>query len=166
ISIVSLGEKDTLLKQVERYHETIKNKQNGYAEQAKGLYTVLIEPLALPLSRLKKLIIIPEHKLNFIPFETLIDPKGNQPLVAVCPISYSHGLQLWLLQQKSPLTKQRQGYFAAFAPHYSTDYMLSFVEDNPNRSRLQDIAGATHEAVQLAHYFDGSLYQGGQATKQ
>lgn len=166
ISIVSLGEKDTLLKQVERYHETIKNKRNGYAEQAKALYTALIEPLALPFESLKKLIIIPEHKLNFIPFETLIDPKENQPLVAVCPISYSHGLKLWLLQQKSSVAKQRKRYFAAFAPQYTTDYMLAFADDNPSRNRLQDIAGATQEATQLAHYFDGSLYQGVQATKQ
>lgn len=166
ISFMLLGKKDTLLAQLSQYHETIKSRQNDYTEQAKSLYTALVQPLGLPLDKLNGLIIIPEHKLNFIPFETLIDPENNQPLVAACPISYSHGLQLWLLQQKPISTKSAKKYFAAFAPQYSNDYMLAFADNNPQRSRLYDIAGATHEATQLAQYFDGSLYHGDQATKQ
>src|SRR5690606_15985377 len=161
-----LGKKDTLLAQLSQYHETIKNRQNNYAEQAKSLYAALIQPLGLPLDKLHGLIIIPENKLNFIPFETLIDPENNQPLVAACPISYSHGLQLWLLQRKPFSTKSAKKYLAAFAPQYSIDYMLAFSNNNPQRSRLYDIAGAAHEATQIAQNFDGSLYQGDQASKQ
>lgn len=167
ISVVKLGDKATLLQQAAQYHETIKNKHNDYAEQAKVLYRALIAPLQLPLDALQNLVVIPDNKLNFIPFETLVHPELNRPLVSFFPISYSHGLSLWLLQKKAAPSTRGQRYFAAFAPQYSADYMSSFVDDNPtNRGRLQDIAAATHEAVQLATYFDGNLYRGDQATKQ
>lgn len=166
ISIIQLGEKKELLRQFEQYHETIKNRKNNYAEQAKNLYNELIQPLGLPLEKMHKLVIIPEHKLNFIPFETLIAPENNQPLIAACPISYSHGLQLWLSQQQLHSPKSKQRNFAAFAPQYSNDYLLALGGNLSTRSRLYDITGATREATQLAQYFDGSLYHGDQATKQ
>ncbi|MEC3879208.1 CHAT domain-containing protein [Parapedobacter sp. 10938] len=167
IAIVKLGNKDTLLRHAAQYHETIKSKRHDYAEQAKELYNALIDPLRLPLDALQKLVVIPDNKLNFIPFETLVHPEWNRPLVSFFSISYSHGLQLWLLQRKAAPSVRGQQNFAAFAPQYSTDYMSHFADNNPtNRGRLQDIAAATHEAIQLAAYFDGNLYRGDQATKQ
>lgn len=168
LTVVKLGDRKALFQQVEQYHEALKTIQNDYQTQAIDLYTALIAPLQLPLNSLKKLVFIPDNKLNFIPFETLVHPDSNLPLLSLAPVSYSHGLKLWLLQEKTAApTQSEQQLFAAFAPQYSTDYMATFVENNPvNRSRFQDIAGATKEAVQLAQYFDGSLFQGAKATKE
>lgn len=167
IAVVKLGDQDTLLQQVEQYHEALKTIQNDYIDHAKALYTALIAPLQLPFDKVKELVIIPDNKLNFIPFETLVHPDSNRPLVSLCPISYSHGLKLWLLQESSTPAPREQQLLAAFAPQYATDYMAAFVGDKPaNRNRLQDIAGATEEAIQLAQYFDGNLFQGVKATKQ
>ena len=166
ISILKLGNKDSLLSLTEQYHETIKHKHHDYVGQAMELYVALIEPLKLPLDRLKKLVIIPDNKLNFLPFETLIHTESKRPLVTICPISYSHGLRLWLLQRRAVSSAKGKPYLAAFAPQYSSDYMLSFADNHPaNRNRLQDITGATHEAVQLAQHFGGNLYRGTKATK-
>src|SRR5690554_6684702 len=65
ISILKLGNKDTLLSLTEQYYETIKNKHHDYVGQAIELYAVLIEPLKLPLDSLKNLVIIPDNKLNY-----------------------------------------------------------------------------------------------------
>lgn len=166
ISILKLGNKDTLLSLTEQYYETIKNKHHDYVGQAIELYAVLIEPLKLPLDSLKNLVIIPDNKLNYLPFETLIHSESKRPLVTMCPISYSHGLRLWLLQRKAVSSAKGKQYFAAFAPQYSSEYMLSFADNQPvNRNRLQDITGATHEAVQLAQRFGGNLYRGIKASK-
>src|SRR5690606_9222030 len=118
----------------------------------------LIDPLKLPLDRLKNLVIIPDNKLNYLPFETLIHSESKRPLVTMCPISYSHGLRLWLLQRKAVSSAKGKQYFAAFAPQYSSNYLLSFDDNHPvHRNRLQDIKAATHEAVQLAQHVGGSL---------
>lgn len=166
ISILKLGNKDTLLSLTEQYYETIKNKHHDYVGQAIELYAVLIDPLKLPLDRLKNLVIIPDNKLNYLPFETLIHSESKRPLVTMCPISYSHGLRLWLLQRKAVSSAKGKQYFAAFAPQYSSNYLLSFDDNHPvHRNRLQDIKAATHEAVQLAQHVGGRLYRGANATK-
>ena len=166
ITVIKLGDRNAILQQVELYHEALKTIKNDYIEQAKALYATLIVPLQLPLDQVKKLVFIPENKLNYIPFETLIHPDLNLPLVSLCAISYSHGLKLWLLQEKATPAQREQQLFAAFAPQYSTDYMAAFVGDKPlRRNRLQDIAGATQEAMELSQYFDGNLFQGEKATK-
>ena len=166
LSVHQLGSKDTLLTLTEQYHRTIKDKNHDYATTAVELYAALIEPLGLPLDQVEILVIIPDNKLNFLAFETLIHPESRRPLVTMCPISYSHGLRLWLLQRRSASSPPRNQYFAAFAPEYSTDYMQAFSGSHPaSRDRLQDIAGATDEAVQLAQRLGGNLYRGAQATK-
>src|SRR5690606_26769363 len=101
IAVVKLGDKKTLLQRAVQYHETIKNKRIDYTDEAKGLYDALIAPLQLPLDQKQNLIVIPDNKLNFIPFETLIHSERNRPLVSLVSISYSHGLPLWLLQKKA-----------------------------------------------------------------
>ncbi|TDO02786.1 CHAT domain-containing protein [Sunxiuqinia elliptica] len=166
LSIVKLGDRDSILLKVERYHETLKTIQNNYQKQARALYDALIAPLELPLDEIRSLVVIPDNKLNFVPFETLVNPDTNLPLVAVCPVSYSHGLRLWFRQKESIPKPEKQELFVAFAPNYSTSYMNSFAEGNVTRGdRLHNIAGAAREAAHLAEAFDGQLYQGEYATK-
>ncbi|HLW09646.1 MAG TPA: CHAT domain-containing tetratricopeptide repeat protein [Fermentimonas sp.] len=166
ISFAVLGNKKDLLSLVDEYHLSIRNIEGNHFELAQTLYSYLIDPLDVPLEKVQKLIVIPVDKLSYIPFETLVPNGQHRPLVTNFPISYSYGLNLWLLKQVSTTNGNKQRYLAAFAPKYSNSYMNSFAEDYPpSRSRLYDIAGATREAAELTKYFEGNFYQGEEATK-
>ena len=166
ISFAGLGNKKELLNLAEDYHLSIRKIEGNQFERAQTLYNRLIEPLGIPNEKVQRLVVIPADKLSYIPFETLVPTGRYQPMVANFHISYSYGLNLWLLKKASSSNRKKQNYLAAFAPNYSNTYMSSFTEDHPpSRSRLYDIAGATREAAELTKYFDGNFYQGEEATK-
>ena len=88
----------------------------------KRLFQELIGPVKDKIEEIKRLIIIPDGNLNFLPFETLIGSGNNsQPryLISDFRISYAPSATAWisLMDRKSPTTEQKD--LLAFAdPDY------------------------------------------------
>ena len=61
---------------------------------AQGMYKQLIAPLEPRLPHIRRLIIIPDDELNYLPFEALQDVKGNY-LVEKFSIQYQYSTALW-----------------------------------------------------------------------
>lgn len=164
ISVVALGQKDSVLSQVEAYYKDLQTVQAGYRRSSEALYLTLVAPVDLS-EDIRTLTIIPENTLSFLPFETLINPDSGKPLVMDYAISYSHSLKLWQLQQQPLATSKNKSLLAAFSPRYSRDYLFALQDDKgPYRSRLQDIEGAAQEAEYIAAEWKGDLYK--QASKR
>lgn len=102
--------------------KTTDSKEFKAFSAGKRLFQELIGPVKDKFGSINRLIIIPDGKLNLLPFETLIGPGGNgQPhyLVSDFRISYapSATVLITLLDRKKPTTKQKD--LLAFAdPDY------------------------------------------------
>ena len=85
----------------------------GELNPLKELYNEIVAE-AIPIIGEKSVIVIPDGKLNFIPFEALINEKGNF-LVENYDISYSNSLQAFY----SNSTKKVANNILAIAPGFS-----------------------------------------------
>ena len=99
----SLGKKDKkgiLKKTINFYREllTSPSPENNETlrEFSRVLYDLLIKPIESQLQGKKKLLIIPDGVLGFLPFETLIAPDG-QYLVEKHNITYAQSMTIQLL---------------------------------------------------------------------
>jgi CHAT domain-containing protein/lipopolysaccharide biosynthesis regulator YciM len=61
----------------------------AYRTPAAALYRALIEPVAPDLARGKRLIVIPDGELHYLPFEALLAPRSNRFLVEDHVVSYA-----------------------------------------------------------------------------
>lgn len=160
IALIALGKKTEIMEVVENYHEALKNLHANHQILSENLYSKLIPKAELNAHAYNDLIIIPDNKLSFLPFESLIDAETGSLLIMKYRISYSYSLSLWQLQQQ-PRSFTGRRLLAAFSPLYSTD-SLSIAGDVPrdtrNSSHMQDIAGASREAAYIAEVLKGDLY--------
>lgn len=99
---------------------------DGYADKASKLYQWLIEPAAEDIKSHKKLIIVPDGILNYLPFEALLTkkvPADNFPdftklhyLINDYQISYYYSSTLLMHQQIRP---EMSSSFLGIAPVFS-----------------------------------------------
>jgi CHAT domain-containing protein/Tfp pilus assembly protein PilF len=124
-SIHKLSSRKDLEDRVNDYASLLKTgaaKEFQAFSAGKRLYQELIGPVKDKIGSIKRLIIIPDGKLNFLPFETLIDPRNNGQshyLINDFRISYapSANALISLLDRKNPKTQQKD--LLAFAdPDY------------------------------------------------
>lgn len=127
----------------------------GYTQKAVEVYGLLFQDL-LEKGSLKKLVVIPDGPLYFLPFEALVNAEGDY-LVEHFEMSYTPSLLLWKEQRgASPSDKKLIG---VFAPKYYDQSV-----ENPNRGSYGALMGASYEAETIAELFPSEAFIGDQAN--
>lgn len=126
----------------------------SYSQQ---LYDILIKPHHKYL-KTKKLLIIPDGILGYIPFETLLKAKPNYKspdyknldyLIKGYSIRYSYLATLPFM--KRPFRENAQKAFGGFAPIYRNNVRQSAMDSIAARPILNDIPGIRTEVQEIAH---------------
>jgi CHAT domain-containing protein/Tfp pilus assembly protein PilF len=145
-----------------------------FTASSRFLYNLLIEPV-LSVIKGKRLIIVPDGLLSYIPFELLLssDPepggysyKNLQYLLRDFIVSYNYSATLW---QKSLVKKSRvSGNILAMAPSYEFAELPSQEMHNTRhyyRDKLVPLPGARDEAVRIAEMMNGEVLLDKNATE-
>jgi CHAT domain-containing protein len=99
-----------------------KKKRNEFVEHANSVYKVIFEPLVPFLKGKKRLILIPDNFLFYVPFEALISSAEDKSLkdlnylIKDYEVSYHYSTKLFARARRSKLDEQFGIY--AFAPVY------------------------------------------------
>jgi CHAT domain-containing protein len=136
-----------------------------FLEQAKTVNQNYVGPAKLLFKMLnlnqnfEKITIIPDGFLNFLPFETLIDPQKNEFLVQNHSISYDYSLPIWLYN-KQKTTETTNTKLIAFSPNYNSKQM------GQTRAGLSELKYAKEEATIISKLFKGKSFLNEKATKK
>jgi CHAT domain-containing protein/Tfp pilus assembly protein PilF len=152
--------------------EAPENYYNKFIAQSRSLYQNLLGPVLKSTDTLKRLLIIPDGSLSYLPFEVLltenVDSFSNSTrysklpyLIHKNPISYHYSAQLWLQNFDSP--KQLNGKMLAMAPTYKRKSepkdSLSALERSDKernlRAGLIELPGAQKEIQILKNKYKG-----------
>lgn len=131
--VISTNVGDSFADQVRDFHDRLRKKnivqdrhRLAFGKQAHDLFKILIDPVSENLVGKKKLIVVPEAQLFYLPFEALISkPDSNVGfvdmdfLVHEYEISYQYALSLFL-GQSTQGGGMAPGGFAGFAPVFES----------------------------------------------
>ena len=147
---------------------------NDFKRSSRYFYNLLIEPL-VPEIKDKRLIIIPDGLLTYIPFELLLSSDTNSGnnnyknlpyLLRGYAISYSYSATLW--QESNRRASVASNKTLSMAPGYNyseAPLPETIVNRQYYRERLTPLAGAREEAVRVAELMDGKLLLDENATE-
>ena len=117
-------------------------QRNKLVRESQELYQFLFEPIRESLTGIDRLVIIPEHDLSELPFETLLPPTDALPfgelpwLLRDYEIRYHFSGTLYERQRRRPGV--RDGSFVGFAPVFEDDTSLDGATERyfaPSRHR-------------------------------
>ncbi len=144
-----------------------KKNIDAFTKQSYALYKLAIKPVEKLLQG-KRLLIVPDAELGYIPLETLITEN---------PDSFSYGsfLELPYLLVKNPISylysasqvvnrnepKHKRVSYVGFAPNYES----ALGKDHPEK-QLVDLPGAEEEIYSAKEYYGGKTYLGGKVNKE
>lgn len=166
VGLVELGSRSQIDSLVTDFHLALQSPRVDCDALARACHNILIQPFEAQIQAHDNLIIVPDGKLNYLPFEVLRGGKNGDYLVTRHNISYSPSLSLWNLTSDAAAHNSvgQSMEIAAFSPVYSEAYYDGQTR-NTAENRLEDIQGATREAKAIANSFSGDLYSGDDATK-
>ncbi|MBX2842509.1 MAG: CHAT domain-containing protein [Flammeovirgaceae bacterium] len=118
-----------LIDNIDKYYSAYKTYNPGESfdghQFGYEIYKNIFEPFEAELSKHEKLVIIPDGKLNYLPFDALrTDPNKNLFLIEKYIISQSYSGKLWLDAQKVNNTNNNE--ILAMAP-FAKDVSLGYV---------------------------------------
>lgn len=145
----------------------------GFTDASFNLYNILMKPVTNLLTG-KDLIIIPDERLSYLPFEVLLTslPQNQEPyknlqfLIKDHAIGYSYSATL-LSDTRSRKRKQGKG-LVAFAPSYPlNDYTSPFPDPKAyiTRDSLINLPHVREEAEYISNLFGGELFLDNLATE-
>lgn len=147
---------------------------NEYQALAHGLHNKLVAPL--DLTKGKKLTIIPDDILSYIPFEVLVTKKQSFSgiqygelayLMRDHQIGYSYSAKVLYNQTES---KDKEGNkLAAFAPTYENVETVTEFESPTRqqyREKLYPLKGIKKEARRITEIIRGDIYSDYEATEK
>jgi CHAT domain-containing protein len=142
------------------------------------LYSLLIEPLGIKKS-ITNLVIIPDGKLAYLPFDVLIKSKPDSSrisfskpdyLVRHFSMVYSYSATLHFNYFNSK--KRSKGNILAFAPDYPEEgkfdlYQSAYRNRRGQQSNivLRPLPGANEEVINLSKYHNCKSFTGNEATE-
>lgn len=146
--------------------------KQDFANTSRELHELLIEPIGKTINA-KRLIIIPYHKLSYIPFETLIsdhpaDPynySGQNYLMHENSISYAPSATLLYEYFKNPASTGKVPMVLAIAPDY-TNYWEDESNEVVRDKTFKALPGALSEVEKIADYFPVKSQVDEQATEE
>jgi CHAT domain-containing protein len=147
-----------------------------FVNSSSYLYSILIEPLGIERS-VSSLIIIPDGKLAYLPFDALISSKTDSTrisfsnpdyLVRRFNMVYSYSATLHFDYFKSE--KRSKGNILAFAPEYHGEEEFDLNKSAYRRGQqshisLRPLPGALDEVINLSKYHRCKSYIGLKATE-
>ncbi|MCP3933667.1 MAG: CHAT domain-containing protein, partial [Bacteroidetes bacterium] len=146
-----------------------------FGSHSHNLYNRLLEPILSRIKNKSELIILPDGKLNFVPFEILLTDNTKVYntyrelpfLIKTHNIHYEYSATLLIENQKQ---KKRGKGYAGFAPEYEGDELFAVRGDDslmleqfyPNLTRegLGKLVFNEAEVTEGAGYFKGQSYTG------
>lgn len=162
------------------HRDSVEHVWKTYTSQAFNFYNLLLkEPLShFPKRDFQKLVIIPDGKLGYIPFEILIKEKPQTEqinyasldyLLHQYSISYAFSSTM-LVQQKGTPTLTRELKYGGFAPVYSSgkisDASRSTSYQYFKKGRYVDLPASRKGVQYIAKLLDGNAFIGEQATEE
>ncbi len=150
---------DSLAQRVQSLRVALKvGDKQAYAREANALYSVLVAPIREQLKGIKKLTIVPDGELSYVPFEILLKEKPERELVDYSRLAYLvreyqmsyHYSATLLLENKNKPNRKAPKPFLGLAP--------SFKDFPP-------LPGAREEVIKIAGKFGGEYYLDTAATK-
>lgn len=133
--ISHLPDSKSLKSLVNNYLSFLTLKETGEFKSISGgkrLFKVLIGPFTAQLEEnIKKIIIVPDGNLNFLPFETLIQEKNSQFLIQDYDISYAPSASALanILERKSPTKRDKDLLIVANPRPHQPNKFVSFLSD-------------------------------------
>ncbi|OWY22783.1 CHAT domain-containing protein [Sphingobacteriales bacterium UPWRP_1] len=164
----------TLLSQPGAVQRNTKQAFAVFTQCAHRLYnTLLQQPLAQMPAGINRLIIVPDGKLGYLPFEILLptlpdstraDFRTLAPLYLLqrYAISYGASATLLLEQQTAAHHQTAAKLFAGFAPQY----IQQPGNNNPPQDTQAQLQGAVEEVAQIAQLTGGQAFLDQTATKE
>ncbi len=130
-----------------------KNDKDSFQEVAHTLYTYLLpKEVATTIAHYSNLIIVPDGKLQNIPFEALISSKeSSRYLIEEYRISYAYSMSF--LMHNASLSRNAKKSFVGFAP-------VTFERDN-----LKTLKKSEQELTAIHTITQGEMYINKDATK-
>ncbi|MEZ4787839.1 MAG: CHAT domain-containing protein [Flavobacterium haoranii] len=146
LSIKKIGEVDSIKKDFSDLVLAINSKRE-ITKLSQKIFNYLLKPFNIQSS---ELTIISNSFLNELPFEILIDEKGNY-LVEKLKINYSNSLPLYEIQRN----------------HKNSDeFKLAIFQPNYNNKKMAILPFAEKEAMFLQNKFKSTLFSGENASKR
>ena len=137
ISIVKVESLEKTEKLVKQYLDVVKKPNQNHTPIAQELYKLFCQNI-----QFERINIIPQNFINYLPFETLVNPKGES-LIDESAISYNFSLPLWYASRIYELKNANQKTLCLAA-----DYT------NSKRGTLP-IIHSKNEVNQIAELTDG-----------
>lgn len=171
--ISSLPDSDSLKSLVDNYLSFLTLKETGGFKAKKGgqrLFKILLGPFIDQLDEnIKKIIIVPDGNLHFLPFETLVQEQNSRYLIQNYEISYAPSASALtnILGRKSPTQRDKDLLIVANPRPPQPNKFISFLTDllkSLSRKKNQEsedmvfdfpyLPYADKEAKVIAKFFD------------
>ncbi|OQX77476.1 MAG: hypothetical protein B6D61_07115 [Bacteroidetes bacterium 4484_249] len=142
-----------------------------YCKLAYKLYEMLLQPVEDKIGR-QDLIIIPDGKLGYIPFEVLLTERvedsifdfRNLPyLIKKLPVSYGNSTTIHL-ELLNTLKCRAKNNFLGIAPFTGTETSENYVFNN-DTLQLSKLPSTLHEVESINKLIGGKIYEGNSATR-
>lgn len=152
----------------------VRNDFLSFTTSSHNLYRILIEPVIKDIKG-KRLIIVPDGLLAYIPFELLLSSENRSGytnyrslpyLLRDFTVSYNYSATLW--RQNLHKTPKFRGNILAVAPRYEYSELNAFegiANRRDNRERLTPLPGAREEAIRIAELIGGDVLLDDMATE-
>jgi CHAT domain-containing protein/Flp pilus assembly protein TadD len=161
------------------HRDSIEHAWKTYTNHAHNFYNLLLKKPLNHFSKIdfKKLIIIPDGMLGYIPFEILFKEKPNTEQINYATLNYLlHQYSIsyafsstMLVQQKGSLLLNKKLNYGGFAPVYSsgkisdTSTLINY--QYFKKGKYIDLPASRKGVEYIANLLDGSAFVGGQATE-
>ncbi|MFT5749722.1 MAG: CHAT domain-containing protein, partial [Ancylomarina sp.] len=137
-----------------------------YIHAAHKLYQVMIAPYEDVIKN-KRLIIVPEGKLAYVPFGVLIKEAGDPEtlnyrnldyLIRHNPISYQNSATIAYKRPESGFSTSSSKKLLAFAPSYEDVSDSILMTRQAHQNKLYPLPGAKVEVENISKIFDGETF--------
>jgi len=180
--------KSTLLRSINRMNDLLQALYNSdnlnrydpanyqsFIDQSFWLYEKLLKPALSQFSHADELILIPDGKLCYLPFEALVSKLPQNPsevnyekldyLLLDFTVRYEYSAGLLNFHRSKSLTSHSSVY-SGFAPFYGSNSALNQVRVLGKRAGfLSSLKYNVEEIEDAAEIFKGKAYLGKDATK-
>ena len=173
--VIEVEKPEELEQWVKQFRYSIYKYEDGtqaqsYLNLAHKLYNTLIAPAKSKLK--KKLTIIPDDVINYIPFEALLTQetkalenyKSLPYLIKEHQISYNYSTKMFNQLANDALISSAQKDLIAFAPTFKNNSTV-YESLDAKRSGFEDLFHNIPEAEMVHNFIPGSIFKGASATE-
>jgi CHAT domain-containing protein len=140
-----------------------------YQSKANDVYNIILAPILVDYKQAKRLVIIPDKQLGFIPFDALVtniveSPKYNSLAYLLGKYTLMQHQTVGLYIDPQHLHEKTAEQFIGFAPNFNENDLL-VVANNQLRSVLRPLPFAKKEVEAISSLLDGEEVTGPSASE-